>query len=85
MDILNYVVDEGLIMVPALYIIAEIIKATGVIKDKWIPVTLLALSLILTPLMIDGGYVADNFIQAILVAGVTVFSNQLIVQAKKDE
>lgn len=85
MDIIDFVMQEGLIMVPALYILGEIIKATGAIKDKWIPITLLALSLVITPLILGGSYNATNLIQAILVAGVTVFSNQLLVQARKDE
>lgn len=84
MDILNYVLDEGLIMIPVLYILAEIIKGMEIIKDKWIPITLLSISLVLTPVIL-GGYTVDNFIQAVLLAGVTVFSNQLLVQARKDE
>lgn len=85
MDILSYVLEEGLIVIPALYILAEIIKGTGVVKNKWIPVILLVISFILTPLIVMGGYTADNIVQAILVAGATVFSNELITQSRKDE
>ena len=85
MDILNYVLEEGLIVIPALYILAEIIKGTGIVKNKWIPAILLVISLVLTPLIVTGGYTADNIIQAILVAGATVFGNELITQSRKDE
>lgn len=85
MDILSYILEEGLIVIPALYILAEIIKGTGVVKNKWIPVILLGVSLVLTPLIVTGGYTADNIVQAILVAGATVFSNELIAQSRKEE
>lgn len=85
MDILSYILEEGLIVIPALYILAEMIKGTGVVKNKWIPVILLGVSLVLTPLIVTGGYTADNIVQAILVAGATVFSNELITQSRKEE
>lgn len=85
MDVLSYILEEGLIVIPALYILAEIIKGTGIVKNKWIPAILLIISLVLTPLIVRGGYTADNIVQAILIAGATVFSNELITQSRKDE
>ena len=82
MDMMNYIIEEGIIMIPALYIIGAIIKHTDIMANKWIPLTLLIISLILTPLVI-GGYTPDNIIQSILVAGVTVFGDQLIKQSKE--
>ena len=82
MDMMNYIIEEGIIMIPALYIIGAIIKHTDIMANKWIPLTLLVISLILTPLVI-GGYNPDNIIQSILVAGVTVFGDQLIKQSKE--
>ena len=35
-----------------------------------------------TPLLL-GSYTADNIVQAVLVAGVTVFGNELIKQSSK--
>ena len=71
MDIINYIIEEGLIMIPVLYIIGEIIKFTGVLNNKWIPLTLLIFSLLFTPLLL-GGFTPDNIVQAVLVTGVTV-------------
>ena len=82
MDIINFIIEEGLIMIPALYIIGEIIKFTGVLNSKWIRLTLLIFSLLFTPLLL-GGFTPDNIVQAILVTGVTVLGDQLIKQSGK--
>ena len=82
MDIINFIIEEGLIMIPVLYIIGEIIKFTGVLNNKWIPLTLLVFSLLLTPLLL-GGFTPYNIVQAVLVTGVTVLGDQLIKQTGK--
>ena len=82
MDIINFIIEEGLIMIPVLYIIGEIIKFTGILNNKWIPLTLLVFSLLFTPLLL-GGFTPDNIVQAVLVTGVTVLGDQLIKQTGK--
>ena len=82
MDIINFIIEEGLIMIPVLYIIGEIIKFTGVLNNKWIPLTLLVFSLLFTPLLL-GGFTPDNIVQAVLVTGATVLGDQLIKQTGK--
>ena len=82
MEIINFIIEEGLIMIPALYIIGEIIKFTGVLNNKWIPLTLLVFSLLFTPLLL-GGFTPDNIVQAVLVTGATVLGDQLIKQSGK--
>ena len=84
MDILNYVVQEGLVMIPVLFIIGEIIKSTELLGNKWIPLVLLVISVAFTPLVL-GTYTANNIVQAVLVAGVTVFGNELVKQSSKGE
>ena len=84
MDILNYVVEEGLIMIPVLYIIGEIITGTEFLANKWIPLVLLVISIGFTPLLL-GTYDASNIVQAVLVAGATVFSNELIKQSSRED
>lgn len=84
MDILNYVVQEGLVMIPVLFIIGEIIKGTELLGNKWIPLVILIISVGFTPLVL-GAYTADNIVQAVLVAGVTVFGNELIKQSSKGD
>ena len=84
MDILNYVVEEGLIMIPVLFIIGEIVKGTELLSNKWIPLVVLVISVAFTPLLL-GAYTADNIVQAVLVAGVTVFGNELIKQSSRGD
>ena len=84
MDILNYVVQEGLVMIPVLFIIGEIVKGTELLSNKWIPLVVLVISVAFTPLVL-GAYTADNVVQAVLVAGVTVFGNELIKQTSKGD
>lgn len=82
MNFLEYIIEEGLVMVPVLFILGEIIKRTELLNNKWIPLVLLVISIGFTPLLL-GGYVATNIVQAILVAGATVFGNELIKQTGK--
>ena len=82
MDILEYVVQEGLVMIPVLFILAEVIKHTELLDNKWIPLTLLVISIAFTRFLL-GTFNADNIVQAVLVAGVTVFADQLYKQAKE--
>jgi hypothetical protein len=84
MDFTNFLIDQALIMVPVLYILGNIIKTLKKVDNKYIPSILLLISIGFTPLVV-GGYTADNIVQAILVAGATVFSNQLIKQNKKED
>lgn len=84
MDILNYVVQEGLVMIPVLFIVGEIVKGTELLSNKWIPLVVLIISISFTPLVL-GTYTADNIVQAVLVAGVTVFGNELIKQSSKGD
>ena len=83
MDILEYIVQEGLVMIPVLYILGEIIKGTEVLENNWIPVALLVVSIAFTPILL-GGFTAENIVQAVLVAGATVFGNQLYQQSIKE-
>ena len=82
MDIMTFIVEEGLIMIPVLYILGEIIKKTDILENKWIPFVLLLISIALTPLLLSG-YTPDNVVQAILVTGASVLTNELKKQAKE--
>ena len=83
-EILEFVIQEAYIMIPALWVVGFVIKNTELIKDKCIPVILLAVSLLLSPWML-GGYSPQNVIQAILVAGGAVLADNLYRQSKKEE
>lgn len=84
MDILNYILENRLVLVPVLYIVGEFIKRTEYIKDKFIPIIILILGILFSVLM-GGDTVINNVNQGILVAGATVLGNQMIKQVRKDD
>ena len=84
MDILNYILENRLVLVPVLYIIGEFIKRTEYIKDKFIPIIILIIGILFSVLM-GGDTIINNVIQGILVAGATVLGNQVIKQVGKDD
>lgn len=83
MDIVSYIVEKCLILVPALLVLGSILKGTEKIKDKYIPVILLPLGI--GGAIALGGFTVDSIIQGILVTGAAVYCNQLFVQGKKAE
>lgn len=84
MEILNYIIENRLVLIPVLYIIGEFIKRTEYIKDKAIPMMLLIIGIIFSILM-GGDTIINNIIQGILVAGTTVLGNQMIKQVGKED
>lgn len=87
MDFTSYLIDKMLILVPVLYILGMFVKSTPKVKDWLIPWIILGLALIgaLAIGIASGIPIVDAVIQGILVAGVTVFTNQLVVQTKAKE
>lgn len=75
MDILQFILEEGLVMVPVLFVLGEIIKHTALLDNRFIPFVLLVVSILLTPWLL-GGFEATNIVQAILVVGAAVLTNE---------
>lgn len=82
MEILDFIIKDGLVMIPALFLLGEIIKKTEVFEDNWIPLIILVVSLGLTPMLL-GGFNAENIVQAILVAGMPTYGYEFIKQLMK--
>lgn len=84
MDFSSYLIDKMLVLVPVLYIIGMFIKSTPKVKDWLIPWILLGLGLAgaVAIGLTTGVPIVDAVIQGILVTGVTVLTNQLIIQTK---
>ena len=86
MDLMSYIVSESYILIPVLYVIGMFLKKTPSIKDWLIPWILLGLA------MIGGFFLSgmqlSGILQGVLVAGATVFANQLykqtIIKSKED-
>ena len=74
--LINFIVEDGLILIPVLYILGEIIKNTLVIKDKWIPLILLVVSILFSIFLLNEPII-NNIIQGILITGATVYIDQV--------
>lgn len=82
MDFMSYIAENALIVVPVLIIIGKLLKDLNKI-DKYIPLILLPIGIILAALSMNG-FNADSIIQGILVTGAAVYGNQLVKQLKKE-
>lgn len=82
-DILNYIVGEGLILIPAIYIIGMIIRKTDKIPNKYIPIILLPLGIL--GAMGIMGFTVKAAIQGILITGAAVYGDQVYKQITKKE
>jgi len=74
--LLNYIVEDGLILIPVLYVIGYIIKDTNILSNRWIPLVLLVIGILFSIFLLNDPIV-DRVIQGILIAGVTVFIDQV--------
>lgn len=92
----NYVKPELLVVAVVLYFIGMTLKNTEKINDKYIPVILGFLGIIISAIYVVAtslfnGYqsvlmaIFTSIVQGILVAGLSVYANQIIKQAKKIE
>lgn len=92
----NYVKPELLVVAVVLYFVGMGIKNTEKISNKYIPVILGALGIIISAIYVIAtsvfnGYQAifmaifTSIVQGILVAGLSVYANQLVKQAQKSE
>lgn len=95
MEFQEYIKPELLVLVPVLYLIGMGLKKSA-LSDKWIPlvlgiagVILSAVYVLATGEMADardwllGGFTAIT--QGILLAGASVYVNQIVKQSKKEE
>lgn len=89
----SFIKPELVILIPVLFIIGKAIKNSE-IKDKFIPLILGIVSIVLCSLYVYGTtdianskeFIMSIFVvitQGVLVAGASVYADQLIKQAKK--
>ena len=79
----DYIVDNALILIPVIYVLGMMLKGTEKVSDKYIPIILLPIGVILAMFIV--GFTVNGFIQGVLVTGVAVYANQLVKQALKEE
>lgn len=95
MNYQDFIKSELLILIPVLYVIGIGLKKSTLL-DKYIPIVIGSISVILSAIWIittsdistlkDCTYAIFTAItQGVLVAGASVYANQLYVQSKKEE
>jgi len=83
MEFAQYITNDALVLVPALYLLGMFIKNTEKINNKYIPIILLVVGIAGTIGIM--GVSVNAVVQGILVTGSTVYTNQLIKQTTKKE
>ena len=81
MNLLNFIFEKAIILVPALNIIGAILKSTKKIKDNYIPLILLVFGIL--GAIIIMGFSGESIIQGILITGCAVYGNQVVKQLQK--
>ena len=82
-DIIQYVQEEALILVPVLFVLGLLFKNTPRVPDWTIPWALLVIGIVLAVLLL--GDPLQGIIQGVLVAGATVLAHQLVKQTVERE
>ena len=80
-NLMNYITENALILIPVLYILGTIAKNTEKIADKYIPIVLLPVGIVLSMFLV--GFNVNGIIQGILVTGASVYANQIVKQINK--
>lgn len=94
-NILEFVKPELLVLAPALYVLGAFLKQAAWFNDRAIPAMLGLAGMVLAALWVAGTTpladlpailtgVFTAIVQGLLCAGLAVYSNQIIKQAKKE-
>ncbi|MCG8541254.1 MAG: phage holin family protein [Clostridia bacterium] len=78
MDIMKYIVEKAIVLIPALWILGSFLKNTPNIPDWTIPWALLVIGIIGSGFIL--GWTPDGIVQGILVTGAAILGNQLMKQ-----
>lgn len=78
---MEFIVEEALVIIPALWVIGAILKRTPQIPDWSIAYILLVLSEVGAISLL--GLSPQSVVQGVLVAGAAVLGHQLLKQAKE--
>ena len=93
MDYKEYIKAELIILIPVMYLIGAGLKKSK-INDRWIPLILGVISVLLAAVWVISTIDISNYrecafavftsvTQVVLVAGASVYANQLYIQSKK--
>ena len=79
---IEYIVENALVLVPVLNIIGMIVKNTEKINNKYIPLILLFFGVVGTVAIL--GLSPHSVVQGVLVAGTAVYGNQVAKELKSE-
>jgi hypothetical protein len=91
MDFQTYIKPELLVLVPVLYVIGMMLKKSKRVDDRMIPAILGEVGMVLAMIWaistegLSGIGVFTGLTQGILAAGMAVYTNQLVKQARKGQ
>lgn len=77
-EIIKFITEEALVLMPVLFILGLLLKNTPKVADWTIPWVLLTLGVAGSILIV--GDVLQGIVQGVLVAGATVLTHQLVKQ-----
>ena len=80
---IEYIVENALVLIPVLNVIGMIVKNTEKIPNKYIPLILLFFGVVGTIAIL--GLNPHSVVQGVLVTGVAVYGNQFVKQLKTNE
>lgn len=78
----EYIVENALVLIPVLNVIGMIVKNTEKIPDKYIPLILLFFGIVGTVAIL--GLTPHSVVQGVLVTGAAVYGNQVVKQLKNE-
>ncbi len=78
----EYIVENALVLVPVLNVIGMIVKNTEKINNKYIPLILLFFGIVGTVAIL--GFSPHSVVQGVLVTGTAVYGNQVAKQLKSE-
>jgi len=78
MDFMQYIVDQGLILLPTLWIIGTLLSRTPHVPNWIIPWVLLVVGIGGALAII--GFAWSSVVQGVLIAGTAVLGNQMVKQ-----
>ncbi len=93
----NYIEPKLVVVAVVLYLIGEMLKSSKLTKDKYLPVILGVIGVIICGIWVASTYSVSTYkdvftavftalIQGVLTAGLAVYGNQIVKQLnKKDE
>ena len=83
MDVISYIIEKALVLIPALIIIGQIIKNIPKVPNWLIPLMLLVPGVLGT--MAIAGWTTEGAIQGVLVTGAAVYGNQIWKQVTQQQ